>query len=401
MDAKNLIIKEISSFHEKGRPLALALSGGPDSLALFYILIAYRKKSPFDLHIIHVDHGWRQESAEEARALEQLTKEHALSFHLKRLRNRPFKDAENQARLERIAFYKEVMQKVGAQAVCLGHHRDDLAETVLKRVFEGAAMERIGAFSFETKIGALTLWRPLIHYSKKEIALKNGFDDPTNRDKRLLRTRLREEVLPSLEKQFGKNICGNLVQLSRRSHMLADYLQKKCARWLPKPEIKGPYFADFSGAELLEIEYVLGALGKLPRALIIDVAKALYHGELHSSFEMGSYELIAHKHQFLIYEKKGSGWEMSEPLEIKAAAPWQALWTQGGYWPVQRGKLVLVGDLEACDRKKLFATPLFKPIPSALRFQLPVSLKGGAFTSSLFLRRSLTATSVDFTLEIV
>ena len=208
MDAKKQIIREIASFHKRGRPLALALSGGPDSLALFHILLDYQKQSPFELHIIHIDHGWRKESHEEAQALERLAEEHALSFHLKRLTARSLRDAENQARLERLSFFKEVAEEVGTQAICLGHHRDDLAETVLKRIFEGAPIERIGGFSFETEMGSLILWRPLIHYSKQEIAAKGAFEDPTNRDKQLLRTRLREDILPSLEQQFGKRVHG-------------------------------------------------------------------------------------------------------------------------------------------------------------------------------------------------
>src|SRR5271165_84222 len=98
-------------------------------------------KMDLDLHIAHVDHGWRPESSAEAEQLKSDVERLKLPFYLKRLENIPMK--ENEARSARLGFFKELYDKLGCQALILGHHGDDQSETVLKRILEGASFSAL------------------------------------------------------------------------------------------------------------------------------------------------------------------------------------------------------------------------------------------------------------------
>lgn len=271
--------------------MALGLSGGPDSMTLLELLLHHRDRAPFELHLIHIDHGWREESAVEAQALEKLSLKHQCTFHFQRLNGAAVRDVENAARQERFAFFKEVMKKTGAEALCLAHHGDDLAETVLKRLFEGAPLERLGAFGFETKVDGLRIWRPLICLSKQEISAI-GFDDATNRDRRFLRARMRLDLIPEIERHFGKGIRTALQRLSKRAHSLDAYLKKRCERWLGKKSL--PLEIDFTGAEPLEIEYVLSQRADVPANLREELSHILASKEKRRTFEVGKKKILAH-----------------------------------------------------------------------------------------------------------
>lgn len=205
----------------------LAHSGGPDSTALLHLLIENR----VNLHIAHVDHGWRQESGAEAAHLSAQAERLGIPFHLKSLSMSDFKDSnlEEQGRQKRFAFFAELYQALGAQALLLGHHQDDQAEVVLKRLFEGASLSFLAGMSPESELYAMNILRPLLCTHKKTLLswLRNRqiayFEDVTNRDPRYLRARMREHLIPLLEESFGKRIAKNLCQLGEEAEDLRNY----------------------------------------------------------------------------------------------------------------------------------------------------------------------------------
>ncbi|MCB1082086.1 MAG: tRNA lysidine(34) synthetase TilS, partial [Chlamydiia bacterium] len=83
---KDRLVKDFLTLRlQKGAKLLLGFSGGPDSMALLHMLIEAKETLDFSLHLAHVDHGWREESAREAEALEKVAKYFDLPFHLHRL----------------------------------------------------------------------------------------------------------------------------------------------------------------------------------------------------------------------------------------------------------------------------------------------------------------------------
>ena len=253
------------NFLEKKPTLLLALSGGGDSLALFYLLIESQKFLGISLHIAHVDHGWREESQLQADALESLCLDVGAPFHRRRLNFASGSNLEERCRDARYQFFLELQEKWNFQAVLLAHHMDDQGETVLKRLCEGARIGALGGLRPEVKMGSLTLWRPLLSVRKEELSLFlkarriEAVDDRTNRDTKYLRPRIRGQIFPLLENRFGKNIGPNFHRFGLLFQEVRDYLKKRVEQ-IEKRMVKGPfgsYLEHPSKIPRLEMRYLL------------------------------------------------------------------------------------------------------------------------------------------------
>lgn len=202
-------------------------SGGPDSKALLYALIECGVRPD----IVHVDHGWREESRSEAEILKKEAEGLGCRFFSTRLHIEKKEDA---ARQGRYSFFRSVYKE--HQALLLAHHGDDLAETVLKRVFEGAHLENLGGMEEVSQQQGMVIWRPFLKLKKNELHQfledkgLSYFVDATNFDPTYLRSRMRGKILPWLEEAFGKKVTDNLILLSERSHELRRELNGKMGR---------------------------------------------------------------------------------------------------------------------------------------------------------------------------
>ena len=146
------LIKFFEGRYRQNMPLLLAFSGGPDSLALLHLLMEFHKIRPLKLAIAHVDHGWREESAEEAAQIALMAANLGLPLHLRKLDPKHLSgNLEAACREERFRFFASLCRDHGYQAVLLAHHADDLAETVLKRALEGASLPRLAAVRTEAR----------------------------------------------------------------------------------------------------------------------------------------------------------------------------------------------------------------------------------------------------------
>jgi tRNA(Ile)-lysidine synthase len=215
-------------------PFLLALSGGPDSIALFHALLDL--KIPFG--VAHVDHRWREESEGEAKELQKRVEDAGVPFHLKTLDPKKLLgNLEQACREERLKFFAAICKEASCSAVILGHHQDDLAETVLKRILEGASISGWTCMERISKWEGLTLCRPLLHIPKKTIlAFLNErkipyFTDGTNESLEFLRGKMRSKMIPEIEGHLGKSIRGPLARLSLESSELDAFMKE---RWASK-----------------------------------------------------------------------------------------------------------------------------------------------------------------------
>lgn len=236
---KDPLHHQVKTFLERNaissRPILLGYSGGPDSLALLHLLM----DCDIDLHLAHVDHQWRNESSAEALDLAREAKRLSLPFHLHEITTVQEGDSnlEDKFRRERLQFFQKVYQDLNCQALLLAHHLDDQAETVMKRLFEGAGLLHLGGLSEISQFEQMTIWRPLLPFNKGEILSflkKQGLkriDDHTNRDTKYLRARMREVIFPGIEKQFRKGIGRNLHRLGSSFQELRAYLDLRVERY--------------------------------------------------------------------------------------------------------------------------------------------------------------------------
>lgn len=236
----------------------MGYSGGPDSKVLLYSLL----ECGVIPHIAHVDHGWRESSREEAHALKEEALTLGCPFFSTRIDVEKTEDAAREARLSYFASFKDQYE-----AVILAHTRNDLAETVLKRILEGAHLANLGGMQPVSKHGSMNIWRPLLPLSRSEILAYlssrslTAFEDPSNKDQTYLRARMRKEIFPLLNHWFGKETSKNLALLSERSYELKQYLDRK-TKSVPKQ--KGPWgtIFDLSNLEPLEIRHQLQKIAR-------------------------------------------------------------------------------------------------------------------------------------------
>lgn len=213
------------------RPILIAVSGGPDSLALLNLAL---QCSSYSFGIAHVNHNWRRESQQEAEQIESLASNLQIPFHLETLDPRHFQgNLEDYCRMRRLEFFRRLCRQNNYQGVLLAHHADDLAETVLKRLFEGANLCAIGGMREVSHWQGTPLWRPLLPFTKERLnPFSSGlpikpFIDSTNEDPRHLRARMRTALIPQLAKVFGKEIASPLQRLSADVLELKTYLDRR------------------------------------------------------------------------------------------------------------------------------------------------------------------------------
>lgn len=306
----------LNDHHLTNEKLLLGLSGGPDSLCLFHCLLTLQKKYPFHFHVVHVDHGWRFESKQEAMILQKLCMEWKIPFHLKVLQPEQLTgNLEAACRLERYVFFKEISSQYHLKGVLVGHQKDDQAETVLKRIFEGAHWSKWGALVSETVIYDLVVFRPFLKTTKREILdwLKSrsldAFEDATNGDSRFLRGRMRQTLIPALNLEFGKSIQNPLIEISHQAQELNQYFEEKVKHlWTAISE--GPFgiyidFSSFFPLHALEIKYFIRQLcGRegfvLSRPILESAVHFLVAGCANKTLMMGNHHLLIDRHRLFL-----------------------------------------------------------------------------------------------------
>ena len=198
-------VKALFSDFEPFPALVLAVSGGPDSTALMVLAARWRKarKSGPALFAVTVDHGLRKEAKREASNAGRLARKLGIAHRtLRWTGTKPKTGLQEAARTARYRLLAEAGRKASASHILTAHTRDDQAETVLIRMSRGsgltglAAMTRIAPVPGDSE-GRIMLIRPLLDIPKARLvatlrAAKIAFaDDPSNRDPRFTRARLR------------------------------------------------------------------------------------------------------------------------------------------------------------------------------------------------------------------
>jgi len=231
---KKFLYKNLNS----KEPVLLAYSGGIDSSCLLDVILKCKNEIKIDLHVVHINHGWRKESEQEASMIKEKMGKLNIFFHYKKIKINSNKNLENEFRNERIKFFRFLYDKNHYQALILAHQKDDLAETVLKRVLEGASIFSLTSMKEVVKFQDMIVWRPFLKVSRKDILKYLSFNnieyfkDKTNEDVKYLRAKMRRDIFPYLQKNFNKEITNNLVFLSSYSLEINNYLEKKTKPFL-------------------------------------------------------------------------------------------------------------------------------------------------------------------------
>ena len=202
--------------------LLLAVSGGPDSIALMWLAARWRRamrRGP-RLIAVTVDHGLRSEAAREALDVKRLATELDLPHRTLRWTGvKPKTGLPAAARAARYRLLAQAARAGGATHILTAHTRDDQAETLLMRMLRGSGIAGLAAMARESERDGVLLARPLLDVPKSQLVAtlnkaKIAFaDDPTNRDAAFTRPRLRA-LMPVLAEEGGDS--RNLARLASR-----------------------------------------------------------------------------------------------------------------------------------------------------------------------------------------
>jgi tRNA(Ile)-lysidine synthase len=220
---------------EGGETVLVAVSGGADSVALLSILTALAPTWRLALHVLHVDHGLRPASSRDGEFVRALGARLGVPVDVERVQVGPG-SVEAAARAARYAALEAWADRLGAARVAVGHTADDQAETVLMRVLGGAGVRGLAAIP---PVRGRVI-RPLIEIRRqtaRDAARAAGLDwleDPTNRDPRFLRNRIRHELLPLLVASCHADVVPALADVARLARETVDALDRTAAMELER-----------------------------------------------------------------------------------------------------------------------------------------------------------------------
>lgn len=219
----------------QARGLLLAVSGGPDSLALMLLMARWREAGEAPpLFVATVDHGLREASAGEAALVAGTAAASGLP-HATLVWKGPHPKAglQEKAREARYALLAEEAERRGCDVIVTAHHADDQAETILWRLLRGSGLDGLAGMEPLADRNGLTLARPLLALAKADLvglcaeAGLRFVDDPSNADPRFARARLRR-LAPVLAAE-GLDVAG-LLRLGRRAARAAAALDDRAQR---------------------------------------------------------------------------------------------------------------------------------------------------------------------------
>jgi tRNA(Ile)-lysidine synthase len=243
--------KQVFADWRHARAIVLAVSGGPDSIALMWLAARWRRgltKGP-ELSAATVDHGLRRESAREARDVKRLAADLGMAHRTLRWTGlKPKTGLPAAARGARYRLLAKAARSAGAQHIFTAHTRDDQAETVLMRISRGSGIAGLSAMARESMREGAVLARPFLQLPKSRLiatldkARIAYADDPTNRDIGFTRPRLRA-LMPALAEEGcdARNLVRLAARLARADAAL-ELLTDGAERYLALQDRAAPSF---------------------------------------------------------------------------------------------------------------------------------------------------------------
>ncbi len=229
--------------------VVVGVSGGPDSMALLYILNEFKKKIGFKIVCAHVNHNKRVESEQEKIDLEKYCKENNIIFEYKKIESWGDDNFHNEARSVRYNFFEDLVESYSAKYLMTAHQGDDLIETILMRIVRGSTLKGYSGFSRIVDKDTYKIVRPLITVTKDEINEfneKNGIKyaiDSSNNEDHYTRNRYRHIVLPFLKNE-EKNVHKKFLKFSETLLENNNYIDNEARKVFNKVFQDGSLFID-------------------------------------------------------------------------------------------------------------------------------------------------------------
>lgn len=251
---------------DPGALVIVSVSGGPDSLCLLHLLFQLREELHFVIYVFHLDHRTRDgESTEDARYVESIARSWNLPITLaeadiEEISQRERRSFQSVAREIRRNHLLQLADSLGASRIATGHQADDQVETFLFRLLRGSGPKGLGGMSYrEGRFikPLLNIWRREIEDYCQAAGLSPRMDW-TNREMKYGRNKIRNELIPYLEREFSpalRDIVFRTAEISRDEEEVMDSLAEEL-------------FQNLAVVREDSVQFYVKELARQPRALV-------------------------------------------------------------------------------------------------------------------------------------
>ena len=260
---------------ESSDKIVIGCSAGPDSMALFDLLLKLREKYHFQIICAHVNHNIRKQSEEEERFIKEFCDKCQVMLEVMKIEKYGDDNFHNEARNIRYHFFEEVVEKYNANYLMTAHHGDDLIETILMRLTRGSTLKGYGGFYQEVQMETYQIIRPLVYATKKEIEEYNQKHkipyviDQSNHKDKYTRNRYRKIVLPFLKKEDPK-VHEKFLKFSKIMNEYDEYINHQAKK----------AFLNVYEGEQLNISKYLDLEPLLQDKVLYNLLETIYHDDL-------------------------------------------------------------------------------------------------------------------------
>lgn len=233
---KEEVLKTIKTYNliEKNDKVVIGVSGGPDSICLLHLLYSIKKELGFEIVVAHINHQIRKVADSETEYVKDFCKNLGIECFVKKeniteLAKKQKKGTEEAGRQVRYDFFEDVAQKTNSNKIATAHNSNDRAETVILNILRGSGIS--GLKGIEAMRDNKYI-RPLIFTKREKIeeyCQENNLNpkiDESNMENIYNRNKVRNIIIPYIEKEFNKNIIQTINRLSDVATEENEFLQK-------------------------------------------------------------------------------------------------------------------------------------------------------------------------------
>ncbi len=256
---KRTVRETVEKHHliEEGDQIVMGLSGGPDSVCLFHVLLQMSKEKKLTIHPVHLNHMFRPGDAEKDQEyVQNLCRDFAAGGEYRgfaqecrtfvidcnALAEKTGRTSEEAGRMARYDAFCEVAEELAEKGaardkikIAVAQNANDQAETILFRLLRGTGTDGLAGIAYEREERGFRVIRPLLDVYRKDIeaycedAGLNPVIDHTNNQAIYARNKIRLELLPCLEREYNENIIEGLVRLGNIAADDKEYLWNEAA----------------------------------------------------------------------------------------------------------------------------------------------------------------------------
>ncbi|MCX5695358.1 MAG: tRNA lysidine(34) synthetase TilS [Candidatus Omnitrophica bacterium] len=304
----------------KGDLVLVGVSGGPDSVALLYLLNSLSAPLGFKIQIAHLDHMLRKDSCKDAqfvRSLGAKLRLPVISGKVNLKKSGAKGSLEEIARDARLDFLINTARAIKADKIALAHNLDDQAETVLMRILRGTGLYGLSGILPKRDLYGFRFIRPLIRVQRREIEsflrskrIKARLDK-TNREDIYFRNKIRNKLIPLLETRYNPNIKDSLSNMAQSAAFDYDYLNQAALRLLKgkKGRVNLAALSRMHPAMQrlvlrLSIFRVQGSMRRISFQHIEEIADLMVNRPVHSIVDLPKGISVAKKAKSLIFYRR-------------------------------------------------------------------------------------------------